>query len=70
MVRNPASGAFKDLLVTVDSGLSVLLVCLDSISVLDSVDHSILWSRVRHAGLKETWLKLWMDKRRMDRQVN
>uniref|UniRef100_A0A669B2I4 Reverse transcriptase domain-containing protein n=1 Tax=Oreochromis niloticus TaxID=8128 RepID=A0A669B2I4_ORENI len=58
---------FNDLLLTVDSGYSVVLVLLDLTAAFDMVNHNILLSRLEHVvGLKGTvlsWFKSYLSER-------
>lgn len=58
---------FNDLLLTTDSGCSVVLVLLDLTSAFDTVDHNILLSRLEQVvGLKGTalsWFKSYLSER-------
>lgn len=58
---------FNDLLLTVDSGYSVVLVLLDLTAAFDTVNHNILLSRLEHVvGLKGTvlsWFKSYLSER-------
>lgn len=46
---------FNDLLITVDSGCSVVLVLLDLTAAFDTVDHNILLWRLKHVTQARCW---------------
>lgn len=55
----------NDILVSTDSGDCVILVLLDLTAAFDTVDHSILISRLEHwVGIRDTildWFKAYLD---------
>lgn len=60
----------NDLLLTVDSGNSAVLVLLDLTAAFDTVDHNILLSRLEHCvGIKGTALK-WFQSYLMNRSFS
>lgn len=58
---------FNDILLTADSGKSVLLVLLDLTAAFDTVDHNILIYRLEHhVGIRGTaleWFKSYLSDR-------